>query len=57
METLYAIGMMVGLMKPYPAPLHVATPVAQIERGVSDAPSTEGGKSAPRKKTEWRLDY
>ena len=52
METLYAIGMLVGLMQAHAEPLK-KTPVVQPPRQV-----VEVVKPLPRdKKSDWRLDY
>jgi hypothetical protein len=52
METLYAIGMLVGLMKAHAEPPKVAAAPPPIEqhRVVVEKPQ-------PRKKPEWLLDY
>ena len=52
METLYAIGMLVGLMQAHAEPPK-KTPVVQPPRQV-----VEVVKPLPRdKKSDWRLDY
>jgi hypothetical protein len=49
METLFAIGMMVGLMKSQAQPPKVAPTVEQHHAEID--------KTKPRKKSEWPLGY
>ena len=58
METLFAIGMMVGLMKPYADPPKLA-PLEQsrVERPQSEQRQAAVGKAQSQKKSDWPLDY
>jgi hypothetical protein len=54
METLFAIGMMVGLMQSRAEPPKAAAPLVQRQIAQHQA---EADKSRPRKKAEWLLSY
>ncbi|MEI8153013.1 MAG: hypothetical protein WCG92_15630 [Hyphomicrobiales bacterium] len=68
METLFAIGMMIGLIKVYAEPAKPPAPVAQLldkrlperhqtEKHQAAQKSAEAGKPRPRNKSEWVLSY
>jgi hypothetical protein len=64
METLYAIGMLVGLMNSHAEPPKAVAPVVQhqveqrqIEHHQVEPRPTEADKPRPRKKVEWLLSY
>ena len=55
METLFAIGMLVGLMRPYAEPPKAAAPIEQHQ---SPQRAVEAERTRPRnKKSEWPLGY
>jgi hypothetical protein len=54
METLFAIGMMVGLMRSHAEPPKAAVPLVQRQIAQHQA---EAEKPRPRKKSEWLLSY
>jgi hypothetical protein len=58
METLFAIGMMVGLMKPHadpPKPMPFEQ--VNVERPQSEQRHAAAGKTQSQKKSDWPLDY
>jgi len=58
METLYAFGMMVGLMQSFAEPPKVVAPPAPaIEQHRVAEAVTAQQRQRPAKAGEWRLDY
>lgn len=55
MDTLYAIGMMIGLMKGPQAPAKPAATPPAVEQHQAVAEKTD--KTRPRQKSEWLLSY
>jgi hypothetical protein len=59
METLYAIGMLVGLMNSHAELPKAVAPVEQrqVEQHQVEPRHIEADKPRPRKKVEWLLSY
>jgi hypothetical protein len=58
METLFAIGMMVGLMRPHAEPPKLAPlEQARVERPLSEQRQASAGKAQSQRKSDWPLDY
>jgi len=59
METLYAFGMMVGLMRGFAEPPKVVPPAPAVEQHhrVAELVTPPQQRPRPAKPNEWRLDY